>query len=65
MLSPLLFKDKLTILFCLLDDFLTLLPKPNRALISGRPPSQPYLLGSPHPGLIPFLDYPGQLESLL
>ena len=35
MLSHLLFKDKLTILFCLLDDFLALLPKTNRALISG------------------------------
>src|ERR671915_486287 len=39
MLSHLLFKDKLTILFCLLDDFLALLPKPNRALISGRNPA--------------------------
>ena len=39
MLSHLLFKDKLTILFCLLDDFLTLLPKTNRALISGRNPA--------------------------
>jgi hypothetical protein len=39
MLSHLLFKDKLTILFYLLDDFLALLPKPNRALISGRNPA--------------------------
>jgi hypothetical protein len=39
MLSHLLFKDKLTILFCLLDEFLALLPKPNRALISGRNPA--------------------------
>src|ERR671915_811831 len=39
MFSHLLFKDKLTILFCLLDDFLALLPKPNRALISGRNPA--------------------------
>jgi hypothetical protein len=38
MLSYLLFKDKLTILFGLLDDFLALLSKPNRALISGRIP---------------------------
>jgi hypothetical protein len=36
MLSHLLFKDKLTILFCLLDDFLALLPKPNQALVSGK-----------------------------
>jgi hypothetical protein len=39
MLSHLLFKDKLTLLFCLLDDFLTLLPQPNRALISSRNPA--------------------------
>jgi hypothetical protein len=39
MLSHLLFKDKLTILFCLLDDFLALLPKPNQALVSGRNPA--------------------------
>jgi hypothetical protein len=38
MLSHLLFKDKLTSLFCLLDDFLALLPKPNGALDSGRNP---------------------------
>jgi len=38
MLSHLLFKDKLTILFCLLDDFLTLLPKPHQALVSGKNP---------------------------
>jgi hypothetical protein len=36
MLSRLLLKDKLTLLFCLLDDFLALLPKPNPALVSGR-----------------------------
>ena len=39
MLSHLLFKDKLTILFSLLDDFLALLPKPNRAFISSRNPA--------------------------
>jgi hypothetical protein len=39
MLSRLLLKDKLTLLFCLLDDFLALLPKPNQALVSGRNPA--------------------------
>jgi Transposase DDE domain len=39
MLSHLLVKEKLTILFWLLDDFLALLPKPNPALISGRNPA--------------------------
>ena len=39
MFSHLLFKDKLTILFCLLYDFLALLPNTNRALISGRNPA--------------------------
>jgi IS5 family transposase len=39
MLSHLLFKDKLTILFCLLDDFLALRPKPNQALVSGKNPA--------------------------
>jgi IS5 family transposase len=38
-LSHLPFKDKLTLLFCLLDDFLSLLPKPNPALSSGKHPA--------------------------
>jgi hypothetical protein len=38
-LSHLPFKDKLTLLFCLLDDFLALLPNPQLALPSGNHPA--------------------------
>jgi hypothetical protein len=39
MLSHLPFKTKLTLLFCLLDDFLALLPNPQPGLPSGKPPA--------------------------
>ena len=39
MLSHLPFKTKLTLLFCLLDDFLALLPNPQPALPSGKHPA--------------------------
>ncbi len=39
MLSYLPFKAKLTLLFCLLDDFLALLPNPQLALPSGKHPA--------------------------
>src|ERR671921_2655946 len=39
MLSYLPFKAKLTLLFCLLDDFLALLPNPQPALPSGKHPA--------------------------
>ena len=39
MLSHLPFKAKLTLLFCLLDDFLALLPNPQPALPSGKHPA--------------------------
>ena len=38
MLSQLQYKDKLTILFCLVDDLLALLPRPVPALASGKRP---------------------------
>jgi hypothetical protein len=39
MLSHLPFKAKLTLLFCLLDDFLALLPNPQPALPAGKHPA--------------------------
>ena len=39
MLSHLPFQAKLTLLFCLLDDFLALLPNPQPSLPSGKPPA--------------------------
>ena len=39
MLSHLPFQAKLTLLFCLLDDFLALLPNPQPGLPSGKPPA--------------------------
>jgi hypothetical protein len=47
MLSHLPLKDKLTLLFCLLDDFLNLLAKPNPALPAAKHPA------GRHPSFIP------------
>jgi hypothetical protein len=47
MLSHLPLKDKLTLVFCLLDDSLALLPKPHSALPPGQHPA------GCHPDLIP------------